>query len=165
MILDKLHNLSLYRILDPQFGAAFDYLSQTDLSALAPGRYEVQGTDVYALVQEYPTRTRAEGRWEAHRNHIDLQFMLAGEELMGVANVGDLRSLGDYDPVKDAEHLEGDGIFLTVPEGWFVIFGPEDAHMPCLQPGRPSTVKKIVLKIRVVSSRQSNQWSIDSRRR
>jgi YhcH/YjgK/YiaL family protein len=74
--------------------------------------------------------------------------MLRGEELMGFANVADLKSLGDYDEAKDAEHLEGDGIFMTVPEGWFVIFGTEDAHMPCLEPGRANTVKKVVLKIR-----------------
>ncbi len=148
MILDKPHNLALYRQIDPLFGAAFDYLREARVSELPPGRYPVQGTDVYALVQEYPTRPRALGRWEAHRHYFDLHFMASGEELMGVANIADLRSLGDYDAAKDAEHLEGEGVFLTVPEGWFVIFGTEDAHMPCLEPGRPSTVRKIVLKIR-----------------
>ncbi len=152
MILDKLHNLALYRQINPLFGVAFDYLHRMHLSELAPGRYEIQGADVYALIQEYPTRTRSQGRWEAHRNHIDLHFMLSGEELMGVANVADLKSLGDYDAAKDAEHLEGEGIFLSVPEGWFIIFGTEDAHMPCLEPGRPCRVKKVVLKIGVVSS-------------
>jgi len=152
MILDKLKNLELYRELNPLFAIAFDYLRATDLWKLAPGRYEIQNADVYALVQEYPTRARSQGRWEAHRNYIDLHFMLSGQELMGVANIADLKSVGDYDAAKDAEHLVGEGIFLTVPEGWFVIFGTDDAHMPCLEPGRPCSVKKVVLKIRVVNS-------------
>ena len=148
MILDKLHNLGLYRGLNPLFAVAFDYLQGTDLSALAPGRYEIEGTSVYALVQEYPTRARSQGRWEAHRDYVDLHFMLRGEEVTGWANISDLRSLGDYDTAKDVEHLEGAGTFLTVPQGHFVIFGTEDAHMPCLEPGRPNSVRKVVLKIR-----------------
>jgi len=138
MILDKVKNLELYKGLVPE----------TVISRLAPGRYEIQGNDVYALVQEYPTRARSEGRWEAHRDYIDVHIMVRGEELVGFANVADLESLGDYDSAKDAEHFTGDGIFFTLKEGYFAIFGTSDAHMPCLQPNRPNTVRKIVLKIR-----------------
>ncbi|HXK62552.1 MAG TPA: YhcH/YjgK/YiaL family protein [Acidobacteriota bacterium] len=148
MILDKIHNLALYEKLNPLFPVAFDYLRKTSFADVQPGRYEIQGSDVYALVQEYTTRPRSQGRWEAHRNYIDLQFMQRGNELMGVANLGDLKPLNDYDAVKDAEHLEGEGVFLVVPEAYFVIFGTEDAHMPCLEAGQANTVKKVVLKIR-----------------
>lgn len=148
MILDKLENVDLYRGLNPLFAVAFDYLQKTDLNQLAPGRYEIQGTEVYAMVQEYPARTREQGRWEAHRNYIDLQLIASGEEVMGFANPADLRNLGDYDAAKDVEHFEGKGIFFNVPHGFFTIFGPQDAHMPCLEPGRPVNVRKVVLKIR-----------------
>jgi len=148
MILDTLKNLGIYRRVNPLFKVASEYLEGIDRNQLEPGRYEVRSKEVYALVQEYTTRPRDQGRWEAHRKYTDLHFLLRGEELMGFANIASLRSLGDYDSAKDVEHLEGDGIFLTVPEGYFVVFGPEDAHMPCLEPGRSSTVKKVVLKIR-----------------
>jgi len=148
MILDKLSNLGLYQPLNPLFPVAYDYLRRTDVSLLAPGRYEIQGKDLYALMQEYATRTRDQSSWEAHHEYVDLHVMLRGEELVGFANVADLRSLGDYEAAKDVEHFEGDGTFLKVPEGYFVIFGTQDAHMPCLEPGRPATVRKLVLKIR-----------------
>ena len=148
MILDKLKNSSLYRAVNPLFAVAFDYLQATDLGQPAPGRYDIQGDDVYALFQEYTTRARNWSCWEAHHDYIDLHCVVRGEEQMGFASVSDLRGLGDYEPAKDAEHLEGDGIFFTVPKGYFVIFGTEDAHMPCLEIGRPATVRKVVLKIR-----------------
>lgn len=148
MIVDKLNNSSLYRAVNPLFATAFDYLQGTEIGQLAPGRREIQGDDLYAIFQEYTTRTRSQSRWEAHHDYIDLHFMLAGEEQMGFANASDLRSLGDYDPAKDAEHFEGEGIFFTVRQGYFVIFGTDDAHMPCLEAGRPAVVRKVVLKIR-----------------
>ncbi len=148
MILDKLKNSAFYQAVNPLFVVAFDYLQGNDLRQLTAGRYEIQGNDVYALFQEYTTRTRDQARWEAHRDFVDLHFVVQGEETMGFANITDLSSLGDYDAAKDAEHFEGDGIFFTVPAGYFVIFGTEDAHMPCLEAGRPGTVRKVVLKIR-----------------
>jgi YhcH/YjgK/YiaL family protein len=148
MIVDKLKNLGHYRGFSPLIGLAFDYLQGTDLCQLPAGRYEIQGNEVYALFQEYTTRTRDKGRWEAHHDFVDLHFVVQGEELMGFANITDLTSLGDYDAAKDAEHFEGDGIFFRVPEGYFVILGTEDAHMPCLESGRPAMVRKVVLKIR-----------------
>lgn len=155
MILDKLENVDLYRGLNPLFAAAFDYLQKTDLNQLAPGRYEIQGKEVYAIVQEYPARKRDQGRWEAHRNYVDLQLIVSGEEVMGFANLADLRSLSDYDAAKDVEHLEGEGIFFNVPQGFFTIFGTRDAHMPCLEPGRPANVRKVVLKIRDAAAEKS----------
>ena len=148
MILDTLKNFKLYRAVNPLFMVAFDHLEGTELDRLTPGRHDIQGDDTYALLQEYTTRRRDQSRWEAHRDYIDLHLLVRGEEQMGFANIDNLRSLGDYDPAKDAEHFEGDGIFFAVPAGYFVIFGTEDAHMPCLEAGRPGAVRKVVLKIR-----------------
>ncbi len=148
MILDKLKNLTLYRAVNPLFVVAFDYLEKTELDRLTPGRHDIQGDDAYALFQEYTTRRRDQARWEAHRDYIDLHLLVRGDEQMGFANINNLRSISDYDPARDAEQFEGDGIFFTVPAGYFVIFGTDDAHMPCLEVGRPGAVRKVVLKIR-----------------
>jgi len=45
--------------------------------------------------------------------------------------------------------LEGDGSYLVVKEGCFVVFFPEDAHMPALAVTQPEKVKKVIVKVRV----------------
>jgi len=148
MILDKIENLDSYGNLNPLFPTAFQYLQQTDLKSLEPGKYAIQGEEVYAIVQEYQTKPRETGCWEAHRDYIDVHVMYEGEESMGYNHIGELRSRSNYVPEKDLEQFDGTGFFFSVPQGYFAVFAPQDAHMPCLQPGRPTQVRKVVLKIR-----------------
>ena len=52
MILDDLSNASLYYGVAPGVGKALRYLLDTDLEQIAEGRYEIDGDNVFALVQE-----------------------------------------------------------------------------------------------------------------
>ncbi|MBQ8136811.1 MAG: YhcH/YjgK/YiaL family protein, partial [Clostridia bacterium] len=40
-------------LLGPHFAAAMDFLKKGDFKALAPGRYAVDGENVFVLMQEY----------------------------------------------------------------------------------------------------------------
>ena len=73
MVIDQISNASVYLPLGPRIARALDYLRHTDLAGVAPGRYDLDGSDVYALVSEYVSKRPEEGRWEAHRRYIDLQ--------------------------------------------------------------------------------------------
>jgi beta-galactosidase beta subunit len=42
------------------------FLAETDLAQLEPGRHELDGTRLFALVSDYVPRPIAECRWEAH---------------------------------------------------------------------------------------------------
>ncbi len=55
------------------------------MRAVALGRHDLDGDDLFALVQEYTTRAADECVWEAHRRYIDVQFVVTGAERMGVA--------------------------------------------------------------------------------
>jgi beta-galactosidase beta subunit len=46
MIFDCLANAHLYLPLGQGLGRALEYLRQTDLAALEPGRYEIDGANV-----------------------------------------------------------------------------------------------------------------------
>ena len=83
MIIDILENASLYEEMYPLLRKAFDFLKSGDYKELAPGKYEIEGSDVYAMVQQYETRPLEDGVWEAHRKYIDIQFVYDGIELMG----------------------------------------------------------------------------------
>jgi YhcH/YjgK/YiaL family protein len=146
MIFDKLANAKIYLGMNQRLAAALEYLRATDFSHVAPGKYEIDGNNVYALVQEYQTKPM-HGRYEAHRKYIDVQFMFAGEEIMGYANLQDLKVTEEYIESKDALFLAGEPNLLRMKPGMFAIFYPEDAHIPGLMVNSPQPVKKVVMKV------------------
>jgi biofilm protein TabA len=149
LIFDRLENAAAYQAVHPRLRQAFDFLRSTDLGRLALGRHDVDGDNVFALVQEFRTKPDAEGFWESHRKYIDVQCVVAGVERMGYANLATLAVRKDYDADKDLLILDGSGDFLTVSAGMFTIFAPQDAHMPCLAVGESAPVRKVVVKVAV----------------
>lgn len=146
MIADTIRNADLYRGLSPRIALALDALRTTDLQRVPDGTLEIDGTRVFAIIQHYDSLPPAQGAWEAHRRHIDLQYLLAGTERIGYAHVGRLTP-GAYDPARDLLSLSGEGDFLTLAPGDFMLLFPEDAHMPRLAAGAPAPVWKVVVKI------------------
>jgi YhcH/YjgK/YiaL family protein len=148
VITDTSANAHLYRSLAPRFGQAFDFLGREDLVHVAAGTFEIDGTRVYAIVQDYDSLPVTQGVWEAHRRYIDLQCVISGAERIGYAHIGRL-SPGVYDPTRDFQPLTGDGDFLTLGPGDFMLLFPQDAHMPRIAVGAPAPVRKVVVKIAV----------------
>ena len=148
MIFDTIDNYGRYDGLGYNLAAALTFLRENDLGALPLGRVDIDGDNLYALVQEYVTRPVELGRWEAHRSYIDVQYMFRGRERMGFANLSAMQ-LGEFVPEKDFQPMTGAGNFVDVFMGAFVIFFPEDGHMPGLYLDAPEPVRKIVLKVNI----------------
>jgi YhcH/YjgK/YiaL family protein len=148
MIVDRLANAHRYKNLGPRITRAFEFIAQTDLASLADGRYELDGSHVFALVQRYTSKPESDGRWEAHRLYADLQFVAAGEERIGYGPMERFTGRG-YDAEKDFERLDGSGDSLRLEAGGFVLLWPGEVHMPQLAGAAPEPVTKIVVKIRV----------------
>jgi len=148
MIVDLLANSHLSRGLSPKIDRAFVFLHETDLAALEPGDYEIDGQRIYARALTYTTRLPEKGVWEAHRLYIDLQVMVQGAERICYAPLSRLTP-GAYDEAKDFWRLSGEGDSVTLPEGSFMLLWPHDGHMPCLAVGEPEPIKKVVVKIAV----------------
>jgi YhcH/YjgK/YiaL family protein len=149
MVTDRLANADLYRSLSPRIAAALKYVESTDFTAIPDGRYDVDGDNIYALVQRYPSKPLSAGRWEAHRKHIDLQVVFAGVEQIGYVSIDQLTA-EPYDDERDLTWLSGDaGQWITVPAGHFMLLWPGDAHMPQIQAGGATDVLKVVVKIRL----------------
>ena len=150
MIIDSLENASCYHGLGARFERALRYLADTDLKALAPERYDLDGDDVYVMIQEYATKSWEEGAWESHREYADIQFVVTGAEFIGFAPVESLDQKAEYDAEKDFIKLDGKGTFFAVTPGTFMIFLPQDGHMPGMTIGPPGgKVKKAVVKVRL----------------
>ncbi len=149
MILDKLSNSSTYDFLGERFKKAFEYLKNTDLESLEVGRYEIEGKEIYVLIQEYDTRPLAEGKWESHTKYADIQFIIKGTEIMYYSPLEflDEYQRNDEKDVMNYKSKNEDNTYLIVGENMYGIFLPEDGHMPCISPKVPCKVKKAVVKI------------------
>jgi YhcH/YjgK/YiaL family protein len=148
MIIDRIDNAHLYYTVNSKLKRAFDYIHQINADTIPAGRYEIDSTNIYALVQQYNTTLKEQGVWEAHRRYIDLQYVVQGAEGIGYANINHLEQ-GEYDAGKDFLPLHGEGRLVTLRSGSFVLLLPEDAHMPGMAVDSPAPVKKIVIKISV----------------
>lgn len=148
MVHDILARSSRFASLGPAFNRAFAFLERDDLAALPVGTHEIDGSRLYALVQDYQTKPAAEGKWEAHRKDIDLQYVVSGRERFGCAPGGRMTP-GQYDESRDFEAPVGDGAFVELRTGEFILLWPSEPHMPGMALGQPAPVRKIVLKIAI----------------
>jgi len=148
MIIDKIEKAHLYKNIGERISKSFDYIKQTDLKNLATGKYEIDGENIFALVSEYKTKPESEGKLEAHKKYIDVQYVIIGEELMGYSPLVNQQILDPYKEENDIVFFAGDKSFTKVSEGMFAIFFPEDVHMPGISTGKISDVKKLVIKVR-----------------
>ena len=70
--------------------AGLEFLERANLAALPDGRHAIQGDEVYALVMRAPSKSPADARFESHRDYIDIQYLLSGDETMGVLPIEEL---------------------------------------------------------------------------
>jgi YhcH/YjgK/YiaL family protein len=128
---------------------AFAFLRDHNLKTLAPGKYTIDGDNVFATVTLDSTKDFANTGWESHRKYIDLQCVITGKEKMGRYDVAKAKVTDPYNDEKDIAHYEAPGEFFVVPAGSFMIFFPVDAHRPNITPGgKKYFEQKIVIKIR-----------------
>jgi biofilm protein TabA len=148
MILDTLKNADRYVSLNPAFERAFEFLSSAALSSLAPGRTALDGDRIYVVVVKKVGSGKGGAKLETHRNYIDIQFALAGTDVIGWANAAELAGRGGgYDADGDCELFETPPrVWFEVPPGHFAVFFPEDAHAPMCGTG---LLHKIVVKVAV----------------
>lgn len=128
---------------------AFDFLTQLDAEKQTLGQIELN-KEVYVSVTEYDTKTVDESCYESHKNYVDIQYVISGQEYIAVnRNISWLKVISPYDSKKDYANYEYDGqkLLLANQKNFFIFF-PEDAHMPCIKVCKKDKVKKLVIKIK-----------------
>lgn len=148
MIIDSIENIANYTGLNGRIASALKYLASTNFSKMSEGRYNIDGDDIYALVNVYKTKIPAEGKLEAHRKYADVQFVAEGCEQIGYSTLSGHNILRPYDDEKDFILYQGDKSFIRIKKGMFAIFFPGELHMPGIAAEEESDVKKVVVKVR-----------------
>ncbi len=148
MILDIPENAHQYSFLHKDFVKAFEFLARADLKKLPTNTYEIDGDRVYAIVAIETGRKKEESLLEIHKKYIDIQYILDGTDNMGWKPKAACRTpSGEYDAETDLQFFADEpDAWLPVKSGSFVIFFPEDAHMPLIS---KEQLHKVIVKIAV----------------
>ena len=149
MIYGTLEHLERYAALSPALAKGLKFLADTDFTGMGPGRVEIDGETVYALIQEYETKP-VNDTPEAHRKYADIQYLIDGEELIGVAPLEAMTEEVEARPEGDIWFYHGPTEPLRLGNGRFAVLFPEDAHAPCIAVDqKPQPCRKCVVKVRV----------------
>ncbi len=129
---------------------AFEFLKNTNLDTLSPGKYKLMGDTVFVSVTNNATKSFEETQYEAHKKYIDLQYVYQGKEKMGMAALtnatvkvefSDKKDIGYYNiPEKDCKY------YIAQPDT-FMLFFPSQAHRPNIKIEGCDKDKKLVVKI------------------
>lgn len=145
MIMDTVAHAARYYGLGESFKTALSFLesyagdaSETEPIVLSEG--------VRVLSMSYTTKPRQECVFEAHDKHVDIHFVVAGEEAIGYADRKGM-TVTKADTEHDVLFLEGAGKAATLKAGDFMITFPWDAHMPGMMTDESRLCRKLVVKI------------------
>lgn len=152
MIIDSIENIERYMPLESGLREAMNFLRHKEIHTLPQGWHEVIPDSMRASVSNGPGRRRRGSRLETHRKHIDLQLILNGTDRMGwKPRSSCLTKIGEYDGNADVEFFDDEpDLWFKLQSGMFVIFYPEDAHMPQICNG---LIHKIVFKLPITGGR------------
>ena len=143
--------LELYASLNKNFAKVFEIAKKAMKEPPAVGKYAIDGDDAFFMIQEYDTKDPTAARYETHKNYIDVQIILSGEEEIRFETLDKLSVQTDYNPEKDIAFWnmtdEYDSVRLI--GGELSIIYPDEPHAPSLstQNGR-SHVIKLIAKVR-----------------
>ncbi|MBR2430156.1 YhcH/YjgK/YiaL family protein [bacterium] len=149
MIKDKIINAKKYYGISENIKRGLQWLENQDLNNLSNGKYEIDGDKIFSTVQTYETKTEA--MYEAHRNYIDIQYVVSGVEKIGVTDISNCNTSIEYSKEKDIEFFNnlGNEDFFTLPKDYFLILYPNEAHKPSITNDNKSIVKKVVVKVAI----------------
>ncbi len=127
---------------------AFQFLKTANLNALPLGKQYLEGDHLNISVAEYIPKPKKETRYESHKKYIDIQYVIRGEELMGMTTLDKAEVVEPYNEENDIAFYDYDGgNYIKATPANFLVFFPEDAHRPSITTGDTTMVKKIVVKV------------------
>jgi biofilm protein TabA len=150
MITDKIEHLHRYAV--PKTEAILKFIAEHDCAQLPDREIEIEGRQLFVRVMSYVPKPAAENRFEIHRIHADVQYVVSGAEIMQIARINELTPLGDYDPKGDFHFFKTSNSVsnLIVKAGECTVFYPDQPHRTsCAYEGHQGLVKKLVFKVKI----------------
>ena len=151
MVFGNIRDLKDYSWLEEGVQKAFRYAQDhaDELINYEKGRHDIDGEELYVNIVEYETTTPEARFWEAHREYLDLHFMLRGPEQIDV-NFIDNMEQKEYVPADDFLPLFGNpNSHAVLNAGDFLLCYPKDAHRTAVAVNGPAVIKKAIFKIKI----------------
>jgi YhcH/YjgK/YiaL family protein len=136
----------------PCLAKAFEFMSRPDLASLAPGRYEIDGDNCWAMIQESDLKPVTDGpaQFEFHRAYIDVQAPISGSETYGVITTPPAEAAKPFAAGTDYALFKAKCAYVTLHPGEFAVFFPGGgAHAPGLSSDGPRKLRKLVVKVKM----------------
>ena len=152
MIIDSLDAIRRYQGFSKGIDVLIDWLAHNDPAALPVGSNPIDGDRVFANVMDATTRHEADALYEAHHRYMDVQVDITGVERFKTC-LSALDPAGPFDEATDGGLFtargEEDALEGVLGPGRFVVFLPDEPHMPTLVPegAAPARVHKICCKV------------------
>ena len=150
MIITDLQHVDQQVPMTPALRKAIGFLRLRGVNDLPDGTVEIDGTNVFAIVQRYDTVKTDVPKFEYHQQYIDVQFIASGEEVIGWAPRERMLLTEAYDAGKDIAFgtvEKGKWTAAYLQAGQLAVLFPEDGHAPKNAAGAESSVMKIVVKV------------------
>ncbi len=154
MIAAKLNDAQFSEACNARIAQALAWVAATDMRALEPGRHDIDGDALFVNCMTVTTSLPADKQFEAHHRYLDIHYVIEGEELIGVAPVGecpevqafsDADDFGLYGDPADAARVS----WVLLREGELCMTPPADAHKPACAIDEPAPLKKVCIKVLV----------------
>lgn len=150
MIYDKIDNLGIYIAISEDIRMGLEWLRDVNPD-IEKGVYMLSPR-VKAIVSEYTTKEVNENAYEAHRDYVDIQYLLKGSEKICCLPLEYLKETKTYKADIDAAFYEEASVKpqeMVIGNGYFAVYYPQDGHMPGICINNPMMVTKIVVKVRL----------------
>lgn len=136
--------------LHPVLQQALTLAVAANLQEKTPGRYELQGDNIFMNVMQFATQSPEQKKAELHREYIDIQVLLSGEERILFGMTDSARQCEEMHVEDDYQLCSqiADEQAMVLKPGRFVIFMPGEPHKPGCVVKAPMDIKKVVIKVR-----------------
>lgn len=146
MIVCPWKDLKRYAAVIPGLEEAIAAADQ--LESYEPATVPLSGSNKI-LVQKLTTKAWETSQLEAHREFLDIQYIVKGKEVVGWAPVDTLTPADEFNTAKDKGMYTGKNYPMEIAEGYCYVVYPEDAHAPGTYLDEAGEVTKLVIKLKV----------------
>lgn len=146
MIVENIKDAKRYFCVNDRFEKAFEILGSENLKF--GEKIVVEDGAFWINFAEIDKAASGEKLFEAHRDFLDLHFVIEGEETFGYSDISRLTEEKSYDAEGDFLLLSGKADTLTLKKGDFCVVFPEDAHIPVFAKCS-GVLKKAIVKIKL----------------
>ncbi|MFA0088141.1 YhcH/YjgK/YiaL family protein [Vibrio sp. 10N.261.51.F12] len=148
MLFGNVNNLDLLPYVKPEIKTLIT--SAIEVSKHNPlGRYELGTEGVFVVLAEAETQEKSARKAEIHKCYADIQIVLEGNEIIGFSNHLETKYKGIMELESDVMFFDTveQEQFVSLQNGDFALFYPNQVHRPLCATEQPMQVKKAIVKI------------------